>query len=1342
MRCYVNPSCKWLLFLFVILLSSSASGGDWPMWRYGPDRGAASPEQLPSELHLQWVRRMPALKPAWPSEPRLHFDTYYQPVVMGKTLYFGSSRDDTITALDTDTGAGKWRFRADAPVRLAPVAANGKIYFAADDGCLYCLAADTGKLLWKFRGAPADRKVVGNARVISPWPARGGPVLSDGTIYFAAGIWPFMGVFIHALDAETGRLLWTNRDSNSVESYIDHNYSDKVGVSPQGYMVVVGDRLIVPCGRSWPACYDRKSGKLLYYRLAQDPSVTLGKNWFGYQYRTWREGSWKVTANSRYIFNSQNLGTNFGGILDLPTGILVEMTNLTNLLPELVLTDKTIYGAYRDIRAYDNTSIRRSGGFSWEGDGLGLQVEGQPVPISRATSISSRRPTASYRTPPKNLVMKEGPYRVLMKLDLDNIQVKSTKNVFAVLKTGRVARPGEPARIAFHAMRRDWHQGASWKKPFPDQNVSWNGMKHGKDYYAQPFAVLYIPKAASGQLYAVNSGPNQVFGFATAINNWKSGKWKNCGFVMILDGGVSRISLKRPEKAPAKISKRSGPELTLPEQWTCKVKARSLIKAGSRLYAGDENVIKAIDIPPPGGKPKVSWQVKIKGVPGAMLVADGKLFAATHAKWIYCFGPNKVEPRKHWPEVKTPPASLAAGSAEAAEILKATGVTGGYCIVTNMGDGGLINELVRKSKLDVVALDPDAKKIHALRRRLDGTDLYGSRIAAFPGNLLSAGFAPYMARLIVGGKLDALDLAGDSSARRTFEILRPYGGTLCVKTTDDEHNAFAGWVAKAKLPNAEVSRVGKFSLLKRVGALTGGGEWTHEYGDSGHTLFSPDKLVKPPFGILWFGRPANLPMNMDIRAHQTPQAVAGRIIVQLPLKLFALDTYTGRLLWQIPLPDPKKIFDVYRVRADNYTTVSVKDAIYVACGETCLRLDPKTGRTVAELRLPGQGRRGEKPYWGHIIVWKDLLIAAEVFPNRFWKSGYASIRKGDLSTREIAKLMECIESLEKAGKIGRKGGESREAFYDRNLRSILESKSIPEHFPESVRAVLRKRGGMALASKDRIVVMNRYTGKVLWTREAASGFAEVPNAPRDRRTSSIVVGSGKLFCVDALPRLHLNILKRRGGKPELKPRLLALDARTGKLLWSAEKGVLGKQWVAYSADQDVVLLTSWGSTCAFRGNDGAALWTKHISSQRPFVVRGDDLTSFRVRGPASGLHFSQGINCGWKTWTIHSVSTGELKREFKSVGHFCSYPSACERLLLLRTSTAGYFDYETGDLVNLAGWRKGCKNNLIPADGVLTAIRDTGGCKCNYPIFTSMTLVHTPEAKDWARLPPSTPKAK
>ena len=248
------------------------AAGDWPMWRYDAGRTAAAPDELPSQLHLQWQRQYSPLEPAWEdplNRDLMPFDRAYEPVVLGKLLFVGSNSRDCMIALDTETGAEKWTFYVDGPVRFPAVAQQGKIYFVSDDGHLYCLEAESGRLLWKFRGGPADGKILGNRRLVSTWPARGGPVFADGVVYFAAGIWPFMGVFIHALDAETGEQLWTNDSSGSLYILQPHNSPAYGGIAPQGNLVVAGDRLLVPGGRSAPACFDRHTGQLLYYHLAR-----------------------------------------------------------------------------------------------------------------------------------------------------------------------------------------------------------------------------------------------------------------------------------------------------------------------------------------------------------------------------------------------------------------------------------------------------------------------------------------------------------------------------------------------------------------------------------------------------------------------------------------------------------------------------------------------------------------------------------------------------------------------------------------------------------------------------------------------------------------------------------------------------------------------------------------------------------------------------------------------------------------------------------------------------------------------------------------------------------------
>lgn len=246
-----------------------ATAADWPTWRNDAARTAASADALPETLHLQWSRPLPAIAPAWPNEARLHFDGAYEPIVAGQLVLVGSPLDGSLTAFDTATGEQRWKFFTEGPVRFAPVAWEDHVYVGSDDGYVYCLRVADGELLWKVCGAPEDwpeRRHLGNARLISFWPVRGGPVLAEGTLYFGAGIWPTMGVFVVAVDARTGQTVWRNDRLDLIDRVrLDHNALQESALSPQGYLVVQGDLLLVPNGRSMPAGLDRKSGELLFY---------------------------------------------------------------------------------------------------------------------------------------------------------------------------------------------------------------------------------------------------------------------------------------------------------------------------------------------------------------------------------------------------------------------------------------------------------------------------------------------------------------------------------------------------------------------------------------------------------------------------------------------------------------------------------------------------------------------------------------------------------------------------------------------------------------------------------------------------------------------------------------------------------------------------------------------------------------------------------------------------------------------------------------------------------------------------------------------------------------------
>src|SRR5262245_1793127 len=116
-----------LICLTGVLFSAAAAVSadiDWPL-KVMPS-ALGQNQELAAQLHLQWVRELPPLKAAWPDQPRMQFDAVYRPVALGDILFFGSSRTDSLLALDASTGEERWQFYTDGPVRLQPAVWNDK----------------------------------------------------------------------------------------------------------------------------------------------------------------------------------------------------------------------------------------------------------------------------------------------------------------------------------------------------------------------------------------------------------------------------------------------------------------------------------------------------------------------------------------------------------------------------------------------------------------------------------------------------------------------------------------------------------------------------------------------------------------------------------------------------------------------------------------------------------------------------------------------------------------------------------------------------------------------------------------------------------------------------------------------------------------------------------------------------------------------------------------------------------------------------------------------------------------------------------------------------------------
>lgn len=297
-KLYLRSFIFLLLLIFNQQSRESCSAQDWPMWRYDSARSASSENHLPRDLKLRWVLEKTPRQQAW-DDPLNHdlmtYDRVFEPIVIDGFVIVPYNDESKVVAYRVEDGTKCWTFFAEAPVRLPPAGADGKICFCSDDGHLYCVDSKTGNLLWKFYGGSNQQHALGNRRLVSAWPARGGPVIRDNHVYFSASIWPFMGVFIYALDLETGAVHWLNDQCGSTYIKQPHSAPSFAGVAPQGAFVATEKHLLIPGGRSVPAVLDRSDGELKHFELNAG-----GKG---------NGGSFVAAEDSRYFVHTRRNGT-------------------------------------------------------------------------------------------------------------------------------------------------------------------------------------------------------------------------------------------------------------------------------------------------------------------------------------------------------------------------------------------------------------------------------------------------------------------------------------------------------------------------------------------------------------------------------------------------------------------------------------------------------------------------------------------------------------------------------------------------------------------------------------------------------------------------------------------------------------------------------------------------------------------------------------------------------------------------------------------------------------------------------------------------------------------------
>lgn len=691
-------------------------------------------------------------------------------------------------------------------------------------------------------------------------------------------------------------------------------------------------------------------------------------------------------------------------------------------------------------------------------------------------------------------------------------------------------------------------------------------------------------------------------------------------------------------------SKRTAPiaAIEFPIKWELETPLRALIKAGNHLVAGGQDRIAAVAIPEGGQSPRVAWESKIEGNPVNTLLADRKLITVTDTGKIYCFGNGNPSN----PEIPT---------ADTVEMSPEYG----FALVIGWGNGKEALRLAKDPAWRVVILENDVSTIRSARNLFNRLGVNGRRAQIIPITQ-NTHLTPYWANHVIIN--DPL-LFGDPRKTTSVAVdaLRPFTGKMILNSNVDRRIV-------EDLIRARVDYRLDSSVLSRISAPAGAGDWSHESAAADNSFISQDRLVKWPLGVLWY--------SGDIDRFYTPEAhyqhernpyplvKDGRMFIITHDVVHAVDIYTGNYLWKARMPltpyvRTRLIDNRLYGRPTDRNYVVADDVLYCVTGAEIYLFDVQTGEQIISFPVPDPLRieaqqtigpltsqtvkdTGETltlqpvPEWTEVRLWKDMLVA------------------------KIGKHLVGVDRHSGDIRWSRQGTLEYTTYAIGN-DTLFGIDCVPDSYskPQKQR---EKRGIL---------------------------FALDPNDGSERWATDITYQSW--------PQIETP-----GSRPWMKPPM---------------------PFLGYNVKHDLVVIAYNGNNIIVaNGKDGAVLWTlKNPDMERdpriytPNIM--DDYLVLSLSKYTGGMGYFVDIRTGER---LHAKS--EIPR-----ARTCGRLLGNNHILTYRDAATELYDVDANRTIPFNSMRAGCTTSFIPAGGVLTGPMLGHGCVCNYPMFASVALVHMSE---------------